>query len=75
MCPYSALNSITSLPTAGMGLEDNNLIGEVTEGVCSMVNDNSVDVWADCADEQAGQTNSLFCSCCSVCCPSEQCSL
>ncbi|KAG7344981.1 RHS repeat-associated core domain containing protein [Nitzschia inconspicua] len=57
----------------GMGLESNNLVGEVTDGVCRMVKEKAVDVWADCAD-QPGQENPLFCSCCSVCCPSEQCS-
>jgi len=52
----------------GFGIENNNLGGHVPEGICTIGSLN--DVWADCG----GQVPNILCSCCSTCCPSENCS-
>jgi hypothetical protein len=50
-----------------MGLENNDLIGEVPKDVCAI--ETLRDVWADCG----GDTPEVVCTCCTTCCPSPDC--
>lgn len=68
---HSVYLSIFLSETAGMGLENNNIVGEMPGEVCQMVVDNDVDVWADCSDVSG--EDPLLCACCSVCCPGDSC--
>ena len=50
-----------------MGLENNKLVGSVPSAACS-INVSNLTIWADC-----GGTAPVKCTCCTVCCPSAQC--
>lgn len=58
-----------SLSPAEIGLENNNISGEVPNGVCTLASDQGVDFWSDCG----GDAPQISCPCCTVCCPSPQC--
>lgn len=62
---------------SGLGLEQNNLVGAMPDNVCQLMDDFVLeDVWADCGIDQSSSGSDpppLSCSCCSVCCPSDQC--
>ena len=55
--------------TEGLGLEDNGFEGSMPEGICQLADLNSMELWSDCG----GETPEITCECCSVCCPSADC--
>jgi Leucine-rich repeat (LRR) protein len=62
-------NLLSFLRIEGLGLEQNDLVGGVPDGVCSLATSSSLDFWTDCG----GDAPEVSCPCCSVCCPSEKC--
>jgi hypothetical protein len=54
-----------------LGLESNKFTGEVPGGVCDLVEEYALDIWADCTDQFGKEP--LLCSCCNVCCPGDLC--
>jgi Leucine-rich repeat (LRR) protein len=56
--------------TAGIGLEENDITGEVPNDMCALASVSAFDFWADCG----GSSPELSCECCTVCCPSADCS-
>eukprot|EP00934_Nitzschia_sp_Nitz4_P004596 Nitzschia sp. Nitz4//scaffold68_size99682//7058//9762//NITZ4_004551-RA/size99682-snap-gene-0.7-mRNA-1//-1//CDS//3329556554//4586//frame0 len=65
----SAFENLKQL--SGLGVEENSLTGDVPNGVCDLVETFSLDIWADCTAVSGSDT--IGCTCCSVCCPSKTC--
>jgi Leucine rich repeat len=56
--------------TDELGIEQNDLTGQVSNDVCKAFSSASVDFWADCG----GSTPEMSCKCCTICCPAASCS-
>jgi LRR receptor-like serine/threonine-protein kinase FLS2 len=54
--------------TVAIGLEENDITGEVSNDMCALAS--IFEFWADCG----GSSPELSCECCTVCCPSADCS-
>jgi Leucine rich repeat len=75
-CVHSICFVTNHLLLGGLGIESNNISGDITNDLCIAFNNNAKtasplkDFWSDCG----GSNPNITCSCCTVCCPGDQCS-